>query len=65
MKREGISTILICSYLRALSFYLTLKYFCEGVLVWCKFKIILKTPLFLANFVMIIISIRMYTKFWF
>ena len=42
MKREGISTLFIRSYLRALNFLITLKMLC----VLCKFENILKTPSF-------------------
>ena len=46
MKREGVSTLFIHSYLRALSFYLTLKCFVNFFGVWCKFENILKMPKF-------------------
>ena len=65
MKREGVRTIFIHSYIWALSFlleyWICLKMlFCDG----CKFENILQNSFVAANFVMILVSIRMYTKCW-
>ena len=68
MKRVGVSTIFIHSYLRALSCLLDHlknslfeKVLCDG----CKVENILQNAFVAANFVMILVFIRMCTKCWF
>ena len=53
MKREGVRTLFIRSYLRALNRYLTF----ENAFWMCKFENILKMPKF-DNFVMILVSVQ-------
>ena len=68
MKREGVSTLFIHNYLWALSYLLDHlknalfeKVFCDV----CKFENIFQNAFVAANFVMILVSIRMCTKCWF
>ena len=52
MKIEGVSTLFICSYLRALNRFLTFEMLCV-----CLLENTLKIPKY-GNFVMILVSVE-------